>query len=209
MCLLPSEENNFTGSGDQLSSKCEQSPMGEHRGCRWGDITPKRTNGRTGGYQTAESPEHKTTGEHEIAEHTSTTFDPAAKQILRGANITRREARSFSYLGKVRMALMPSIHVLQPICVRLAQVAIMPRPPVPISDFHGTDIVWRLQIILQPGQPALDDATLLDVVRILRQIAWIRSLAFPASSQPPLIHGERCNCEECIATTAEFSDETP
>ena len=107
------------------------------------------------------------------------------------------------------MAPMPPIQALQPICVRLAQVAIMPRPPVPISVFHGTDIVWRLQIILQPGQPALDDATLQDVVRILRQIAWIRSLAFPASSQPPLIHGERCNCEECIATAAESSDEAP
>ena len=142
-------------------------------------------------------------------EQTNTTFDPVAKQNFRGAHITRREARSFSYLGKVRMALMPSIHVLQPICVRLAQVGIMPRPPLPISAFHGTDIVRRLQIILAPGQPALDDATVHDIVRILRQIGWIRSLASPASSQPPLIHGEGCKCEECIATSAEFSDEAP
>ena len=182
--MLPSEENNFTGSGDQLSSKCEQSPMGEHRGCRWGDITPQRTNGRTGGYQTAESPEHKTTGEHEIAEHTSTTFDPVAKQIARGASITRREARSFSYLGKVRMAPMPPIHALQPICFRLAQVATMPRPPVPISVFHGADIVWRLQIVLQPGQPALNTADIVEILRILREIARDRA-ANPASSQPP------------------------
>ena len=71
------------------------------------------------------------------------------------------------------MALMPSIHVLQPISVRLAQVGIMPRPPLPISVFHGTDIVRRLQIILDPGQPALDDATAHDIVRFCGRLSGL------------------------------------
>ena len=154
--------------------------------------------------------ETKQTGEHEIVEQaTNTTFDPVAKQNFRDANITRREARSFSYLGKVRMALIPSIHALQPICVRLAQVAIMPRPPRPISRYHGFDLYVLLALHL--GRPAsqLRDGDVEEFLAIINHLIWLRARGPSASSQQPLIHGEGCNCEECIATTAEFSDGAP
>ena len=50
MCLLPSEKKQNCRQRGPVSSKCEQSSMRDHRGCKWGYITPKRTNERTGAY---------------------------------------------------------------------------------------------------------------------------------------------------------------
>ena len=49
----------------------------------WGDTLPKQTKERTGGHETAESPEAKPNGEHNTAKQISTPLDPTAKQFFR------------------------------------------------------------------------------------------------------------------------------
>ena len=46
------------------------------------------------------------TGEHKAAEQTNTPFGPTAKHFTSGANTTRRNARSYSFLGKVKIAIV-------------------------------------------------------------------------------------------------------
>ena len=85
----------------------------------------------------------------------------------------------------------------------------MPRPTRPISEYHGAPLRLIIELILSPGHPVPSHATLIHINQLLREVLWHLNQFLRGAGQVPVqvvVHGLRCNCEECYATTESESE---